>query len=409
MMRWASASAIGPDLPALLDKTLGEALGGLAGLRVDAAFVFVGEAHLLEAETVRRRLRAAVGAAPILGCGAGGVVGGEREYEHAQGLSVTLAHLPDVVVTAFHVKDVVPGAPDPGAAGTTPRVPNPDAPPAAWHAALGVPPSPVPAFVLIADPYTIRPEAFVSGLDFAWPSSVKVGGLASAGRGPGDQVLFVGDAIVRYGAVGLALSGDVEVAPAVAQGCRAFGPVLKVTACEGNLLRELDGEPAIEVVRRALGQAAEHDRELARTSALFLGFETDPFAVGEGAWLVRNLLGRERDGTGIYVGEPLRPGRRVRLHVRDRVTSAEDLDRTLASALDGPGAGCAGALLFSCLGRGMHLYGVPDHDTRAFHAHFRGVPLGGFFCSGEIGPVGGSTHLHGFTSSFGLFRPRTRR
>jgi small ligand-binding sensory domain FIST len=54
----------------------------------------------------------------------------------------------------------------------------------------------------------------------------------------------------------------------------------------------------------------------------------------------------------------------------------------------------------------MHLYGAPDHDTRAFRSRFGDVPLGGFFASGEIGPVGGVTHLHGYTSSFGLLCPR---
>jgi small ligand-binding sensory domain FIST len=55
----------------------------------------------------------------------------------------------------------------------------------------------------------------------------------------------------------------------------------------------------------------------------------------------------------------------------------------------------------------MNLYGVPDHDTRALHHRWPAVPVGGFFCSGEIGPVGGTTYLHGYTSSFGLFVPRT--
>ena len=127
---------------------------------------------------------------------------------------------------------------------------------------------------------------------------------------------------------------------------------------------------------------------------------------GQGPWLVRNFLRREPDGAGLFVGEMLRQGRRVRLHVRDRVTSAEDLDRTLRRCADRSGTACAGALLFSCLGRGMGLYGVPDHDTRAFQTRFPDVALGGFFCSGEIGPVGGTTYLHGFTSSFGLFLPR---
>ncbi len=102
--------------------------------------------------------------------------------------------------------------------------------------------------MLVADPFSIRPDALVAGLDFAYPGHVTVGGLASGASGPGEQVLFCDDRVVRTGAVGLAFSGDVEVAPAVAQGCRPLGPVLRVTACEDNLLRALDGEPAMDAV-----------------------------------------------------------------------------------------------------------------------------------------------------------------
>jgi small ligand-binding sensory domain FIST len=52
------------------------------------------------------------------------------------------------------------------------------------------------------------------------------------------------------------------------------------------------------------------------------------------------------------------------------------------------------------------LYGRPNFDTGIFQDHLGGVPVGGFFCNGEIGPVAGTTFLHGYTSSFGLFRPR---
>ena len=360
--------------------------------RPHAAWVFLGPAHAPGAEVVRDRLRSALPGASLIGCTAGGVIGGGREFEQPDAFAVVAAHLPGVTLTTFHLEQS--------------GLPDADAGPSAWQTLLRVPAGSQPSFVVLADPYTIPADALAAGLDFAWPGSVTVGGLASGAQAQGEQVLFCDDRIHRSGAVGLALSGDVTVAPAVAQGCRPIGPVLRITSGEGTLLRELDSLPALEVVQRVLESLEPRDREHVRGSAVFLGFETDPFATDEGAWLVRNILGRERDGGGLFVGETVRRGRRVRLHVRDRVSSAEDLERTLAATADGPGAGCAGALLFSCLGRGMHLYGVPDHDSRAFHARFRDVPLGGCFCSGEIGPVGGATHLHGFTSSFGLFRPR---
>jgi small ligand-binding sensory domain FIST len=394
-MLWSSACAVGPALPEAIGEAAAEAKRGLAGEAADVAFVFVSADHATRAGEVPARVRDVLGPGVlVVGCTAGGVIGGGRELERRGAVSVLAGRLPGVTLRLFHVEEAA--------------LPDPDAPPSAWHALAGVPAGESPRFVLVADPLTFPVEALLGGLDFAYPGAPKVGGLASGAARRGAQVLFAGDAAVGSGAVGLALTGDVDLVPAVAQGCRGFGPVLRITACEGNLLRSLDGVPALETVRTVLAAAPERDRALART-ALFLGVESDPFAAeGEPPWLVRNVLGIERDGQALVVGELLRPGRRVRFHVRDRVTSAEDLDRTLEAAGSGRAGTPRGALLFSCLGRGMNLDGVPDHDTRALHRRWPSVPVGGFFCSGEIGPVGGTTYVHGYTSSFGLFAPREK-
>ena len=97
----------------------------------------------------------------------------------------------------------------------------------------------------------------------------------------------------------------------------------------------------------------------------------------------------------------------VQFHLRDADTSAQDLTAVLERfAMDNRENQAHGALLFSCLGRGQHLYGRPNHDSDIFHEKLGEVPLGGFFCNGEIGPVSGTTFLHGYTSSFGIFRSR---
>ena len=63
----------------------------------------------------------------------------------------------------------------------------------------------------------------------------------------------------------------------------------------------------------------------------------------------------------------------------------------------------ATALMFSCLGRGEVLYGKPNFDSSLFSSYLN-IPISGFFCNGEIGPVGSSTFLHGYTSVFGICR-----
>ncbi len=128
-------------------------------------------------------------------------------------------------------------------------------------------------------------------------------------------------------------------------------------------------------------------------------------AVG-GFFLVRNVIGVDPHRGALAIGASLAEGLVVQFHLRDAATSREDLDRLLARYAARPGAAPpAGALLFSCLGRGAALYGEPDHDTAALRRHLGDVPVGGFFCNGEIGPVARRTFLHGYTSAFALVRP----
>jgi small ligand-binding sensory domain FIST len=265
---------------------------------------------------------------------------------------------------------------------------------------------------VLAEPFSFPADDLVRGLDYAYPASAKAGGLASAADRPGQNVLLVDGDLLRAGAVGIAFTGAIAVDTIVAQGCRAIGDPMRVTRAQDNLIVELDGRPPLEVLRDLLPRLSDRDQRLAR-SALFLGVATDPLVdePGPDAYLIRNILGVSPDSGALAVGDEPRAGQSVRFHLRDALASAEDLDAHMgryAKALALPGAvRPAGALLFSCLGRGQNLYGRPDHDTDLFREKVGDVPLGGFFANGEIGSVGGTTHLHGFTSSFALFRPPT--
>jgi small ligand-binding sensory domain FIST len=214
----------------------------------------------------------------------------------------------------------------------------------------------------------------------------------------------------RDGLVGVALQGDVRVDSVVAQGCRPIGHPMFVTRVrDHHVLVEVDGRPPLEAIRALFERADARDRALLQ-SALFLGIEMRPdlSEYARGDFLIRNVTAADPNTGAISVAAPLREGLVVQFHVRDAQTSAEDLDERLAryhAERGGLGAP-QGALLFSCLGRGAWLYGVPDHDSDAFRRHLGPVPLGGFFCNGEIGPVEKRSFVHGYTSAFGLFRPR---
>jgi small ligand-binding sensory domain FIST len=182
---------------------------------------------------------------------------------------------------------------------------------------------------------------------------------------------------------------------------------MHVTKCQRNVLLEIDGRTPFEVLKEVFEGLTERDRQLAQNS-LFLGVVMDELIEEPrlGDYLIRNIIGVDPRQGVIAVGEMMKEGQTVQFHLRDANTSSEDLDAMLSNYVSGrPTHEESGALLFSCLGRGSYLYGRADHDTNMFLEKVGTMPLTGFFCNGEIGPVGGSTFLHGYTSSFGIFRP----
>ncbi len=394
-MKWATAISRKTVFEDALLECAGSVRESFGPGPVTLALAFVTPHFAEFYDRLHEVLRDSLGLATLLGCSAGGVIGGGEEVERLPAVTLTTARLPDVAVRPFHL-----------AGG---ELPDLDGPPDAWERLVGAERSEEPQFVLLADPFTSRPEALLAGLDYAFPGSAKIGGLASGGTSPGLNVLFLDGEVHTSGIVGAALSGNVLVDTVVAQGCRPVGPLLQITNCKENILYELDDRPAFSALEELFAGLDERDRGLAQTS-LFVGvvmdeFEEEPKA---GDFLIRNLIGIDPKSGAIAVGEYLGEGMRVRFHLRDAEASAQDLHAMLTgyeSTLPRKDE-VSGALLFSCLGRGEYLYGKPNFDTGVFKQHLGEVPVGGFFCNGEIGPVGGTTFLHGYTSSFGLFRPR---
>jgi small ligand-binding sensory domain FIST len=312
--------------------------------------------------------------------------------EDRPGVSVTAGVLPGVDVVAFHIDNS--------------DLPEPDGALRDWQDLVGVKPSKKPDFLLLPDPCSFDAERFLNGLDRVYPDSCKVGGLASGGQQPGGNTLHMMGNHYSSGLVGVAVSGDITVDTIVAQGCRPIGDPMFITKCDRNLLLELDGDPVGEKLKNLYDTLEGRDQELFRNS-LFLGvvMREEQQEYRQGDFLIRNLVGLDPSSGGIAIGSMLGTNQVVQFHLRDAMTSAEDLDHLLTRYHESrSGASPEGSLMFSCLGRGMHLYGRPDHDTTSFRRRLGNVPLGGFFCNGEIGPVQGRTYLHGYTSSFAMFR-----
>jgi len=393
-MRWASVIDTDALLPDAVVRAAAKIFKDLGNREPDLLTVFVSAHHAARFEELSRLLLREFEGSYLFGCCAAGAIGGGQEIEDRPCLSLTGASLPGVRMKGVHL-DAAQVPP----VYTEHRV---------WEDTMHLTASQQPSFLILADPFSFETETFVKGLDRVYPSSPKVGGLASGAKQVGGSILYLGNEIHRSGGIALALTGNVQVDTIVAQGCRPIGDPMFVTGSHENLIRELDGRAPREALASVFDHLSSADRDLL-TDALFLGLamRADANQYVPGDFLIRNILGMDPQSGALWVNTHVPGNSVVQFHVRDAETSAYDLEQALAhyrsSTLSGP---VRGALLFSCAGRGYGLYGQPDHDSNAFRRIVADVPIGGFFGNGEIGPVQNATYLHGYTSSFALFSER---
>lgn len=357
---------------------------GLGGAAADLAVVFASGAHLAAPEEMLAAVHAELAPAGLVGCGAGGVLGGSRELESGTAVAVWAAVLEGGDARPFHA--TVRREQDVGVLEGMPELSSDG------------------AVILLSDPYTFPTDAVLDGLAEAAPGVPVLGGLSSARSPKGGAALFAGEDVHEEGAVGVCLDG-VELLPCVSQGAAPLGREMTVTAAEDNIIYELAGQPAVQAIERTVAELDLEQRALV-AAGLLIGIVIDggkPEYV-QGDFLVRGVTGADPESGAITVGAVVAPGEVVRLHARDARSADEDLRRELkvrAAAVGGQRL--AGALVFSCNGRGQSMFGARDHDATLVHSELGGAPAAGFFAAGEIGPVGGRSFLHGFTATVAVF------
>ena len=380
MTKFASALSQHPIAANALGEAAGEILERLDGEGCDLAVCFASTHHVGAFEDIGPALRNILEPRVLVGGTAVAVAGGSHEIEENPALTVFAARLDGAMLTPVTLR--VQETPD-GAALT--GWPSLDRSPA--------------SLLMFADPFTFPVDAFLQRVNRDLPGLQIIGGLASAAGSPGGNRLVLDDHVVDEGAVGVFVDGGgIEVRTLVSQGCRPIGRPYVVTRGEQNLIEELGGKPAIERLQELAGAASEEERELLRRG-LHVGLVVDEHKAefSRGDFLVRNLLGADESSGALAVGEQVSVGQTVQFHVRDADAADEDL-RELLTGVDADAA-----LLFTCNGRGRHLFTVPDHDAGMVESLLGPIPLAGAFCAGEIGPVGGRNFLHGFTASLALF------
>jgi small ligand-binding sensory domain FIST len=372
MIRCAEGLSTDPDSDAAIAEVVAKLAEGLAGASGDLTLIFASADHADSlgqfAQTLQDRGLGRV----ILGCTCESVVGMGQEIEGSPALACWSAHLPGVDLAPFALQgeDAWPEEAGKGTAS---------------------------AVILLGDPFSFAADEWLRRVEAERPGMTVAGGMASGGRAPGLNRLVLGTDVRREGAVGVALRGALSIRSVVSQGCRPIGRPLIVTRAERNIVRELGRRPALEVLQEIFQELTEEDRERAQ-KGLHLGRVINEYqeAFRRGDFLVRNVMGVDQEG-GIAVGELVRVGQTVQFHIRDASTADEDLRRLLDEAAKaGP---AAGALLFTCNGRGSRLFSSANHDVGVLREILGPIPTAGFFAMGEVGPVGGRNFVHGFTAS----------
>jgi len=369
-------------------RAVAQATNALGDDAPSLAVLFASARFLGTAEALVAAIAEQTGPLPLIGCVGESVAGGAREIESEPAVSLWLgAGLGPVETFAMEYVRTPSG----GAYGGYLFPSEP------YGESQG-------AHLLIADPYTFPADGLLAHLNDKAPGAVVMGGMASASLAPRQSRLFLDNRVLTSGAVGVHLP-EAEIHPLVAQGCRPVGDAYIITRAEGNVIHELGGRPPLVRLREMAAAMPSRDTELlARGLQLGVVIDEHRDQPGQGDFLIRGVVGADPGSGAIAVGDRIQVGQTVQFHVRDAESADEDLRRALereSEALGGRRP--AGALLFTCNGRGSRLFAQPDHDAGLIAATLGDIPVAGFFCAGELGPVGGQNFLHTFTASIALF------
>ena len=350
-------------------------------------FVFVSTSWLPQINEVLDLIRLH-GRVPLLvGTVGAGLIGRRQEAEGAAGMSLLLVRLPETTLTPVSI---------------TSRQIEESSGPAYWQMETGLAPEEVDAWIVFANPFAPGLERWLAEWNVAFPHAPSIGGLASGGSDASEHALLLDGKATDVAVLALAVKGR-KIRTIVSQGCKPVGEPFTITRAEENLVYALGSRPAYEVLSETFNALSNDEKERARGN-LFAGLAASEYVVDlkRGDFLVRNLLGADPQTGAVAIGARARTGQTLQYQLRDKITAHADLVE-LAKLNGVEGRQPFASLVFSCNGRGRRFFGVPDHDAATLAEIFGPVASAGFFCNGEIGPIGNASYLHGYTASIALF------
>jgi small ligand-binding sensory domain FIST len=313
-------------------------------------FVYFTDALLGEAESILQALRRETGVVDWIGTVGTGVLATGAEYQEGPAIAAMVADLDDYCV--FSGRRPLKGA--------------------------------APHFAVVhADPAAPDVAGLVADMSSKLSTGYVVGGISSSRAG----TVQIANEVLSGGISGATFGKSVAVATRLTQGCTPYPGRFRVTGCEDNLVFSLDGRPALDVLLETVrGEKAQ----------LLVGLPVPGADTGD--FTARNLVGIDPKNKIIAIGDAVEHGAELMFCKRDGAAARADLARMLA-ALKAAEPAPRGALYFSCVARGEHLFGSRGAELGLVRQALGEVPLVGFFCNGEIS----RDRLYGYTGVLTLF------
>jgi small ligand-binding sensory domain FIST len=367
--------------------------GQLRAPKVSLGLVFISPVLFPHAKQILEIIQVHAQVPLLAGCSSSSLIVGNQELEENAGLALGLYSLPGADLHAVHI--------------TQEQVEEANGP-AYWHLEAGISPDQTNGWLVFIDPFHLDSEGWLRGWNEAYAPLPVLGGLASGDFTERVTQVYLNGEVFEEGGVAVSFGGTINLAGVISQGCTPIGETWTLTKVEKNLIHQIGNRPAYEVLARTFDKLTPQEQQKSRGN-LFIGLVVNEYLeeFHRGDFLVRNLLGADPRSGVVAVAALPRQGQTVQFQRRDSAAATEDMHALLRRAKSQlAGATVYGGCLCCCNGRGRNLFGAPDHDARMVQEELGPLGLTGFFCNGEIGPVGERNFLHGYTASLALFVKR---
>ena len=360
------------------------------GPGVDLGLVFISPSLFDLAPQLLELIRVHAQVPLLIGCSSASLIVGGEEIEDDTGLVLGLYSLPGAKLRAVRF---------------TQEQVDESTGPAYWQLENEVSPEDSNGWLCFVDPFHLDCESWLRAWNETYQPLPILGGLASGDPEEQRTQIYLNGEVFESGGVAISIGGEVALASVISQGCTPIGETWTITRAERNVIREIGNRPAYEVLAETFSGLSATQQKQAQGN-LFVGLVVNEYLdeFQRGDFLIRNLMSVDPKSGAISIGAYPRPGQTMQFQCRIASAGTEDITQLLQRTKETlAGRTIYGGCLCSCNGRGQRLFGEPHHDARHVQEELGPIGLAGFFCNGELGPVGEKNFLHGYTASLALF------